>query len=109
MSALKEKLNERAAELFQRQKQEIYVHTDQLFAKLMFGQWLACIVLALVIAPQTWEGQSSSVHIHVWASIFLGGVLSLFPIWMTRAWPGAAITRYVIAVAQMLMSGLLIS
>src|SRR5207302_2447214 len=28
---------------------------------------------------------------------------------MTRAWPGAAITRYVIAVAQMLMSALLIS
>src|SRR5207244_9563726 len=28
---------------------------------------------------------------------------------MTRAWPGATITRYVIAVAQMLMSALLIS
>src|SRR5713226_9351598 len=99
----------RANELFENQRQKIYVHTDQLFAKLMFWQWLATIVLALVISPQTWAGQSSAIHIHVWASIFLGGAISIFPIWLTRAWPGAAITRYVIAVAQMLMSALLIS
>ena len=109
MFAVKAKLSRRAEELFQKQQREIYLHTDQLFAKLMFWQWLATIVMALVISPQTWAGQTSAIHIHVWASIFLGGAISLFPIWMTRAWPGAAITRYVIAVAQMLMSALLIS
>jgi PAS domain S-box-containing protein len=100
---------ERADELFAEQQQEIYRNTDQLLARLMFFQWLAAIAMALVISPYTWAGQSSAIHIHVWAAIFLGGAISIFPIWMTRAWPGAAITRYVIAVAQMLMSALLIS
>src|SRR5213079_2132318 len=46
--------------------------------------------------------------IHIWAAIFIGGAISLFPVWMTRARPGAALTRHIIAVAQMLMSVLLI-
>ena len=46
---------------------------------------------------------------HVWASFIIGGAITLFPVWLTRAWPGATITRHVIAVAQMLMSALLIS
>jgi two-component system, sensor histidine kinase and response regulator len=100
---------ERADELFAEQQQEIYRNTDQLFARLMFCQWLGAIVIALIVSPLTWAGQSSAIHIHVWAAIFLGGAISIFPIWMTRVWPGAAITRYVIAVAQMLMSALLIS
>src|SRR5438477_1534914 len=108
-SEQKESAAARADELFQEQQHAIYLNTDSLFAKLMFAQWLAAILMAVVISPYTWAGQSSVIHIHVWAAIFLGGAISIFPIWMTRAWPGAAITRYVIAVAQMLMSGLLIS
>jgi PAS domain S-box-containing protein len=100
---------ERADELFKQQQNEIYIKTDQLFAKLMFAQWIACIVMALVISPYTWSGQTRAIHDHVWAAIFLGGTISLFPIWMARVWPGATITRYVIAIAQMLMSALLIS
>ena len=62
-----------------------------------------------MVSPFAWDGQTSQVHIHVWAAIFLGGAISVFPIWMTHAWPGATINRYVIAVAQMLMSALLIA
>ena len=100
---------ERAEELFQQQQNEIYIKTDQLFAKLMFCQWVACVVMAVVISPYTWSGQTKAIHDHVWAAIFLGGAISLFPIWMARAWPGATVTRYIIAIAQMLMSALLIS
>lgn len=100
---------ERAEELFQQHRQEIHRSTDRLFAKLMFFQWILGIVMALFVSPLTWAGQTSQVHIHVWTAIFLGGVISIFPIWMTRAWPGAAVTRHVIAVAQMLMSALLIA
>src|ERR1700730_998512 len=99
----------RSDELFEQQQQEIYRNTDQLFARLMIVQWIAAVAMALLISPYTWIGQSSAIHIHVWAAIFLGGAISFFPIWLTRAWPGAAITRYVIAVGQMLMSALLIS
>jgi PAS domain S-box-containing protein len=100
---------ERAEELFQQHRQEIHRSTDRLFAKLMFFQWIAGILMALFVSPLTWAGQSSQVHIHVWAAIFFGGAISIFPIWMTRAWPGAAVTRQVIAVSQMLMSTLLIA
>src|SRR5947207_4584071 len=100
---------ERAEELFQQQQNEIYIKTDQLFAKLMFCQWVACVVMAVMVSHYTWSGQTKAIHDHVWAAIFLGGAISLFPIWMARAWPGATVTRYIIAIAQMLMSALLIS
>jgi two-component system sensor histidine kinase/response regulator len=115
MSPLRSKLTEqdtsaeRADQLFQQHREEIYRNTDKLFARLMLLQWLAGILMAFVIAPRTWSGQSSQIHLHVWATIFVGGAITIFPVWMTRVWPGAAITRYVIAVAQMLMSALLIS
>lgn len=99
----------RADELFREQQQEIYRNTDELFARLMVVQWIACVAMAVIISPYTWAGETRAIHIHVWTAIFLGGVISAFPIWLTKSWPGAAITRHVIAVAQMLMSALLIS
>ncbi len=109
LGAIAEATSARAEELFQQHRRQIFRQTDQLFAKLMLCQWVASIVVALVVSPRTWEGSSSQIHIHVWAAVFIGGAISLFPVWMTRAWPGAAATRYVIAVAQMLMSALLIA
>src|SRR3954471_1287996 len=109
LSAIPEATSDRAEELFQQHRRQIFRQTDQLFAKLMLFQWVACIVIALLVSPRTWEGAGSQVHIDVWAAILIGGAISLFPIWMTRAWPGAVATRQVIAVAQMLMSALLIS
>src|SRR3984893_17888498 len=106
--ARKDSVAERADELFKQHQEEIYRNTDKLFARLMLFQWVAGIVMAFLISPYTWSGESSSIHIHIWAAIFLGGAISVFPIWMTRVWPGAVATRYVIAVAQMLMSALLI-
>jgi PAS domain S-box-containing protein len=100
---------ERADELFEEHQQEIVRNTDRLFGRLMFCQWIAGILIALWVAPLTWAGQTSQIHMHIWAAIFLGGAISVFPIWMIRAWPGATINRYVIAIAQMLMSALLIA
>src|SRR5688500_9645665 len=105
---VRETSSARAEELFQQHRQQIFRQTDQLFGRLMIFQWVACIVIALVVSPRTWDGVSSQIHIHVWAAIFVGGAISLFPVWMTRVWPGAVMTRHVVAVAQMLMSALLI-
>jgi diguanylate cyclase (GGDEF)-like protein len=79
-----------------------------MFAGLMAIQWLAGIAAALWISPRTWAGPYSQTHIHVWAAIFLGGAISLFPITLALLRPGEASTRYIIATAQMLMSSLLI-
>ena len=101
--------SERAEELFQQHRRRIFRDTDKLFARLMLFQWVACIVIALVVSPRTWDGEASQIHIHVWSALLIGGVISLFPVWMTRVWPGSVATRNVIAVAQMLMSALLIA
>lgn len=101
-------LQQRAAELFRTAENDLHRHTDQLFARLMIVQWLAGIAAALWISPLTWIGDSSQVHIHVWAAILLGGAISGFPVWLAWQYPGLAVTRHVIAVAQVLTSALLI-
>src|SRR5205085_9280877 len=50
----------------------------------------------------------SYVHLHVWAAVFLGGAINLFPIFLALRWPGATVTRHSIAIGQMLTSALLI-
>ena len=99
----------RVDELFRAHQQEIYCNTDRMFGRLMLFQWVAGVVIALLVSPRTWVGQTDAVHVHVWAAIFLGGAISLFPVWMTRVFPGSVATRHVVAVAQMLMSALLIT
>ncbi len=99
---------QRAEELFHIHQQDIFKNTDRLFAGLMLFQWLGAIMAALWFSPRTWDGVQSSVHPHVWFALFLGGAITLFPIYLALAHPGQAITRYTIGTAQMLMSGLLI-
>ena len=98
----------RAAELFTSYQRDIYKSTDRLFAGLMGFQWLAGIVFALWVSPLAWYGSVSRTHIHVWAAIVLGGIISLFPALLGLLRPGRPSTRYTIAVAQMLMGALLI-
>jgi two-component system sensor histidine kinase/response regulator len=105
---LPESVARRAAVLFRDHHHAIHHRTDRLFAWLMPCQWLAAIAAAWWITPRTWSGQYSQVHIHVWAALLLGGVITMFPVSLAWLQPGKRSTRYVIAVSQMLMSALLI-
>ena len=87
---------------------DIYKQTDRLFAGLMGFQWIAGIVFALWVSPLAWSGSVSRTHIHVWAAIVVGGIISLFPALLGLFRPGRPSTRYTIAAAQMLMGALLI-
>jgi len=101
-------MTSRADDLFARYQLEIHQRTDRLFAGLMGFQWIAGIVFALWVSPLAWYGTVSRTHVHVWAAIFLGGAICLFPAILGLLRPGEASTRYTIAVAQMLMGALLI-
>ena len=94
--------------LFSEMRAGIFRRTDELFAGLFVFQWLAGIVAALLLSPVTWAGEQSQTNIHVWAAIFLGGAIAIAPLTMALARPGRTLTRHVIAIAQMLTSGLLI-
>ena len=101
-------IESRASEHLRRHYHDVAAHTDRMFAVLFVLQWLACIAAALFLSPRTWLGEQSAVHLHVWAAFVLGGLLTAAPVWLALARPGAAVTRYTIALAQMLFSGLLI-
>lgn len=82
--------------------------TDRIFVALMLLQWVCGIILALVVSPYSWEGSTRSVHFHVSVAVILGGLISSLPVALALFAPGTCLTRLVLAVGQMLWSGLLI-
>jgi len=74
----------------------------------MLLQWVGAVLTATIISPKTWIGTTSSVHVHVWAAVFLGAIITFVPVGLALSYPTRALTRHVIAAGQMLMSALLI-
>jgi two-component system, sensor histidine kinase and response regulator len=103
-----EPIARRAAELYEAQIFAGHRGVDRLFSVLLLLQWLAAIVVALMVSPRTWAGEASRVHVHVWAALLLGGATVSLPIALTLARPGRTSTRQAVAIAQMLLGGLLI-
>jgi hypothetical protein len=103
-----EKVAERATALFEEHRNAVFRQTDRLFARLMLGQWVFGILVALFVSPYAWQGRQSTLHLHVYVAVLLGGLISALPIALVRLAPGSVMTRNVIAVAQMLWSALLI-
>ncbi len=101
-------VRQRADELLAGYQHEIHTRTDRLFAGLMALQWIGGILFAIWVSPLAWSGTASRTHIHVWAAVLLGGLISLFPALLALLRPGRTSTRYTIATAQMLMGALLI-
>jgi two-component system sensor histidine kinase/response regulator len=98
----------RVGELMVEHQNLVYSQTSRLFAVLMPIQWIAGIAAAVWISPRAWSGTSSSIHIHVWLAIFLGGAITSLPVFLALTQPTLAFTRHTVAVGQMLMSALLI-
>ncbi|HVR75174.1 MAG TPA: ATP-binding protein, partial [Planctomycetota bacterium] len=99
-------IRKRTAELFQSHDLQILRRTNQLLGCLLVLEWLAGIVLAVVISPRAWVGSSSETHLHVWAAVVLGGAIAGLPVFMGLCRSEARITPHVIAVGQMLTSAL---
>lgn len=103
------KIETRAVALFNEQKLKICLRTDKLFAGLFFIQWFGAVFWALLKTPASWEGSTSSLHIHVLQCLVLGAILISLPLYMILRRPGKEMTRHLVAAAQMLFSGLLIA
>ncbi len=85
-----------------------YRKADRIFFYLLLFQWFFGIAIAVFLSPRAWAGTTSQIHIHVWAAFFLGGLLSLFPVFLIRCYPSLFLTRHIVAISQMMTSGLLI-
>ncbi|HTV17683.1 MAG TPA: response regulator [Polyangiaceae bacterium] len=100
--------NERSQQLFELRRATIFRRVDGWFARLLIGQWLFGILVAVVFSPYGWAGRSRSIHEHVYAAVFLGGLITALPVLLVQFRSGETLTRHVIAIAQMLFSALLI-
>jgi signal transduction histidine kinase len=105
---LKRQIDARADELLIDYQTAQWRQTDRMFAILLLLQWFAAVAVAIWLSPRAWEGLESHIHPHIWAAVYLGGLIAAAPIALVIVRPGEAITRYVIAVAQMMHSALLI-
>ncbi|MCI0650501.1 MAG: ATP-binding protein [Planctomycetes bacterium] len=106
--AQKEVLGARADALLRERGHAIACRTDRMFAGLLLLEWAAALLAALLLTPLTWEGRESSTHVHVWSALVGGGLITALPVFLVWSAPGAVMNRYVIAIAQMAYSGLLI-
>lgn len=107
-SASEAQIRQTANELFRENQLDLYRRTDRLFAFLMTLQWVAAIATTLWISPRTWSGTASEIHLHVRAAILLGGLFSMFPVFLVLTKSGSTLTRQVIAIGQILTSALFI-
>ena len=97
-----------AEELYRAHERSIFVQTDRLFAGLMVVQWLAGIAAALLDLAANVGRLDEPTHLHVWAALYLGGLITRCPSRWRSCGRAHVATRYVIAIGQMLMSTLLI-
>ena len=100
--------SKRAEELSREMNFSSHRSTDRVFALLMVLQWIMCVSIALFVSPKSWSGEESAIHIHVWSALIMGGSITLFTGILAHSYPGKSGTRHLIAIAQMLMSGLII-
>jgi len=94
--------------VFRLHRQALAAKTDLMFGALFVLQWAVGIMLALLLTPKTWAGQTASIHLHLLIAIFLGGAAAGYPFYLIWREPGAVFNRYVIAIAQMIFSMILI-
>jgi len=97
-----------ADKLFWQQREEKYQKTDQLFVRLLLLEWAVLVIAALLVRPEKGSAQAGWIDPQLLIAVILGGSVTLPTLAVARLWPGAAITRYIVAAVQMMLSGLLI-
>jgi hypothetical protein len=107
-AAESEATRRRVEQAFDAYERRVFAQTNQLFWWLLLAQWAFALLVATVWSPRAWAGEESTIHPHLLAAIFLGGLLVLPPLLLIRGLPYHWLTRHVVAVAQVAFSALLI-
>ncbi|MGF1580944.1 MAG: response regulator [Gemmataceae bacterium] len=98
----------RADDLYAQSLLGLRERADHWFAWLLLAQWMCAMLVAILFSPRTWIGTTPAVHLHVWASVWVGGLITGFPVFLGWGYAGWWFTRHALASAQMLMGALLI-
>ena len=97
-----------AERIYKQERLSVCQQTDRMFGWLMIMQWLASILVAVVVSPYTWAGRDAFIHPHIFFVTVFGSVITVFPVYLAFRHAGEPVTRFVMAVCQMLYSGMLI-
>jgi diguanylate cyclase (GGDEF)-like protein len=81
---------------------------DRMMVWLLGAEWLGLIGTAAIVSPLVWTGSRSGLHPHLLAAIAAGPAFILPVIGIALLCPAKALTRQAIAIAQILVSSLLI-
>ncbi|MEP6860418.1 MAG: ATP-binding protein [Deltaproteobacteria bacterium] len=100
-------MNRSRSQVFAEQIASHQGRIDQLFLYLLIAEWVFGVVLAAVVSPFTFA-DADSVHLHVKLAFVVGIVIDVPPIVLILTRPGSAWTRYVVAVSQVMWSGMYI-
>lgn len=100
-------IEQRTKDLFADHTLEIAEKTDRMFAKLMVLQFIVGITFALTVPSHIWMARGQQ-NLFVWDAMFFGSIIAAGPIVLSFTNPGKLLTRYVVAVAQMLFGALFI-
>jgi diguanylate cyclase (GGDEF)-like protein len=101
-------LGKRAAQYFRYSIDELACQVDRMFVWLLAAEWLGMIATAAIVSPRVWSGVQSGIHPHLWAAVLAGPAFILPAILLATFYPGSHLSRHVIAIAQILVSILLI-
>ncbi|MBI1346354.1 PAS domain S-box protein [bacterium] len=99
-------LDERTMLRWQQDRKSVAIRVDRIFAVLLIFEWVIAVKLAVIVSPLVWAHMPHSTPTPVWAAVVLGGLFCCVPCVLVAMDPGRVINRHVIAVCQMLMSGL---
>ena len=98
-------VDRRARAIFDGRRTDLHRRTDRLFAVLLLLQWLGGIVAALIAAGMGWPGGDFA---HLMIATWLGLAIVGLPAVLAFVRSGETSTRYVVALAQVLVGSLLI-
>lgn len=105
---IEHKIDKRTQEIIRDQEIDYFKRIDKFLAIVLTIQWFAMLIVSYKISPMAWAGSYSSTNIHFLVALLMGGLISSLPIYSALTNPGKVETRYFIAIAQILMSSLLI-
>ena len=101
-------MNSEVQQLVDERNRKVRARLDRMFGIVLLVEWAVAIMVSLLVSPYTWIGTRELVHMHVWAALLGGALLSLPPFILSRKHPGEALTRHLIAMTQMIFSALFI-
>lgn len=104
----KNEIQKSTIESFDKSLQVMNAQHDKVFAVLFIFQYLFSVAIAYSAFPVTWTGGQSSIHIHLYAAVFLGALIVFGPVAMILQKPGRRLNQWVVTFSQMMFSILLI-